>query len=162
MNPRERNELVTSLALSMAEDDAGIDSNDEDALQGYGENSFFTLVEQFADELTTKTDDELKALKTRFAVKGSANVLPDLDMYNMRTGPNWEKGGPDVKDGFFPCELCLRPVNPKTGAPMALSTTDLAFVDPSRLNEDGVDEVWVGPECFKKYPQLKPYKLPKA
>jgi phenylpyruvate tautomerase PptA (4-oxalocrotonate tautomerase family) len=37
----EISDLVSSLAMAMAEADTGVDSTDEDELQEYGENSFY-------------------------------------------------------------------------------------------------------------------------
>jgi len=61
-----RDTLINKIATAMAESDAGIDCGDEEQLHEFGENSFFGLKDEFANQITDKTDEELEELREKF------------------------------------------------------------------------------------------------
>ncbi len=72
MNADERETLIKDLALSIAESEAGIDLGDEEQLQEYGENSFYSLVQQTENDLDEKADEELLKLKNTYLTAESS------------------------------------------------------------------------------------------
>lgn len=93
----ERIKLISKIAYEMAASDAGIDPDDEDQLNEYGENSFFGDVQEKENYLSNVSEEQLNKYKEMFL--GTTESATPSNQGNHYSDPMIWQAALEVIDG---------------------------------------------------------------